>query len=142
MGQAREVMDKVTAAVVETGDLKAVGECYAEDAVIMTPDQGEITGRDQVVEWWRPFVEGFSELAWESLHAHESGDTAIDEGYFTGINTGPLTTPSGTAPATGKRIRVRGCDVATVTNGLIVEHRFYFDQLEFFGQLGLVPEAP
>jgi ketosteroid isomerase-like protein len=141
MGQAREVMDKATAAVVTIGDLKAVGQCYAEDAVITTPDQGEIAGRDQIVEWWRPFMEGFSELAWESLHEHESGDTAIDEGYFTGVNTAPLSMPSGTVPATGKRIRVRGCDVATVMDGVIVEHRFYYDQMEFLGQLGLLPET-
>ena len=30
MGQAREVMNMVTDAAVRIGDLKAVGECYAE----------------------------------------------------------------------------------------------------------------
>jgi hypothetical protein len=37
---------------------------------------------------------------------------------------------------------VRGCDVATVEGGLITSHRIYFDQMEFLGQLGLVPEMP
>jgi hypothetical protein len=45
-------------------------------------------------------------------------------------------------PATGKQIRVRDCDVATVTGGLLTRHRFYFDQMEFLGQLGLLPEMP
>ncbi|MDQ4019216.1 MAG: ester cyclase, partial [Actinomycetota bacterium] len=55
---------------------------------------------------------------------------------------GPLQMPDGeTIPATGKQIRVRGCDVATVENGRITSHRFYFDQMEFLSQLGLVPEA-
>lgn len=142
MGEARDMMDRVTNAAVTIGDLKAIGECYAEDAVIMTPDEGQLTGRDQIMEWWRPFLEGFTELKWEPLHAYEVGDTAIDEGFFGGLNTGPLSTPMGTVPATGKRIRVRGCDVATVVNGHIVEHRFYFDQMEMLGQLGLLPETP
>jgi ketosteroid isomerase-like protein len=140
MGQARELMDRVTDAAVRIGDLKAVGECYAENAVIITPDQGEVHGRDQIMEWWRPFLEGFSEQSWESLRKLESGDTAIDEGFFGGVHTGPIETPNGTVPATGKRIRVRGCDIATVHDGLIVEHHFYHDQLEFLGQLGLLPD--
>jgi SnoaL-like polyketide cyclase len=48
----------------------------------------------------------------------------------------------GKIPATGKHVRVRACDIATVQNGVITSHRFYFDQMEFLGQLGLVPETP
>ena len=44
-------------------------------------------------------------------------------------------------PATGKQIRVRECDVVIVEDGLIREHRFYFDQMEFLGQLGLLSEG-
>ena len=51
--------------------------------------------------------------------------------------------PTGeTIRATGKRVRVRSCDVITVESGVITSHRFYFDQMEFLGQLGLVPETP
>jgi ketosteroid isomerase-like protein len=50
--------------------------------------------------------------------------------------------PSGdTVPATGKEVRIRSCDIATVKNGKIVEHHLYFDQTEFLGQLGLAPGA-
>ena len=44
MGEAREVMDRLTAAATETKDFQAVAECYANDAVAVTPDQGEIRG--------------------------------------------------------------------------------------------------
>jgi hypothetical protein len=33
------------------------------------------------------------------------------------------------------------CDVVIVDYGLIREHHFYWDQLEFLGQLGLLPEG-
>jgi ketosteroid isomerase-like protein len=140
MGEAREAMDRLTEAFTSR-DLKAVGECYAENAVVVSPERGEITGRDQIVDYWRPFMEAFPDIDYELLYQHESGNTAIDEGYFTGTNSAPLPLPSGeTLPATGKSIRIRGCDIATVENDLIAEHRLYYDQMEFLGQLGLLPE--
>jgi hypothetical protein len=76
------------------------------------------------------------------VHAHESGNTAIDEGYFVGTHTGPLPSPTGESiPPTGKAVRVRACDIATVENGVVTSHRFYFDQMEFLGQLGLTEGA-
>jgi ketosteroid isomerase-like protein len=143
MGEARDLMDRVTGAVTKGNDRKAIEECYAADAVALTPDQGEIRGRQQIAEYMGQFAESFPDLAYESIQEHESGNVAIDEGYITGTNTGPLPAPSGeTIPATGKQIKVRSCDVAVVEGGLITQHRFYFDQMEFLGQLGLVPETP
>jgi ketosteroid isomerase-like protein len=143
MGEAREVMDRVTAAAFETKDFKAAAECYAEDAVAVTPDQGEITGRDAIAEYLRQFADAFPDLRYEYVAKHESGNVAIDEGYATGTNTAPLPMPSGkTIPATGKQVRVRGCDIATIEGGLITSHRLYFDQMEFLGQLGLLPDMP
>lgn len=141
MGQAREVMDQLTDAITAHPDLKAIAALYAEDAVALTPDEGEIRGRDNIVEYWRQMTETIPEAMFESLHKYEVGDTAIDEGIFSGRNTGPLQLPSGeTLPATQKEIRVRGVDLATVSDGRIVDYRLYFDEMDFLGQLGLLPE--
>jgi ketosteroid isomerase-like protein len=143
MGEAREVMDRLTAAAFETKDFSAAAECYADGAVAVTPDQGEITGREAIAEYLRQLADPFPDLRYEYEAKHESGNVAIDEGYVTGTNSAPLPMPTGeTIPATGKQIRVRGCDVATVEGGLITSHRIYFDQMEFLGQLGLLPEMP
>jgi ketosteroid isomerase-like protein len=143
MGEAREVMDRLSAAAFETKDFSAAAECYADGAVAVTPDQGEITGREAIAEYLRQLTDPFPDLGYEYEAKHESGNVAIDEGYVTGTNSAPLPMPTGeTIPATGKQIRVRGCDVATVEGGLITSHRIYFDQMEFLGQLGLLPEMP
>lgn len=143
MGQAREVMDRLTDALTAHPDMKAIGELYAEDAVAFTPDEGEIRGRDRIVEYWRQMTEAVPEARFETLHAYETGDTAIDEGIFSGRNTGPLQLPNGeTLPPTQKEIRIRGVDIATVANGKIVDYRLYFDEMDFLGQLGLLPEEP
>jgi len=142
MGEARELMDRVTAAVIGQ-DFDAAAACYAENAVAVTPDQGEIRGREAIIKYFRQQVEVFPDSGYESGQKHESGNVAIDEGYFTGTHTAPLPMPSGdSVPPTGKQIRVRACDVATVEGGLITKHHFYFDQMDFLGQLGLLPEMP
>jgi ketosteroid isomerase-like protein len=141
MGEAREVMDRLTEAVFAKRDLKSIAQCYANDAVAVTPDQGEIRGREQIIRYLGEFLDAFPDLHDEVVHKHESGNVAVDEGYVIGTNTASLPMPSGEAiPATGKQIRVRECDVVTVEDGLVKEHRFYFDQMEFLGQLGLLPE--
>jgi ketosteroid isomerase-like protein len=140
MGEARDVMDRLTKALFSK-DLEAVKELYAPDAVAETPDQGTIRGRDAIVAYLGEMMAAFPDSSYESAQEHESGDTAIDEGYFAGTNTGPLATPAGDIPATGRRVRVRACDALTVKDGLATSHRFYFDRVDFLEQLGLAPEA-
>jgi steroid delta-isomerase-like uncharacterized protein len=141
MGEAREILDRVTQAAM-SGDVETLRGLYAEDAVIETPDQGTITGLDAIVEWLSDFQKAFPDLAYEPLNEYEIGNTAIDEGAVSGTHTGPLETPTGEAvPPTGKRVRVREIDLATVENGKVTSHRFYFDQMELLAQLGLVPEG-
>jgi ketosteroid isomerase-like protein len=141
MGQARTVMDQMTAAMVSR-DMDAAAKVYASDAVAVTPDLGEIRGRDGIIGYLSQFNVAFPDGEYEPLAAHEAGNVAIDEGFFVGTNTGPLPLPDGELPATGKRMRLRTCDIATVEGGMITSHRFYYDQLEFLEQLGLAPELP
>ncbi|MFF7274840.1 ester cyclase [Streptomyces griseorubiginosus] len=141
MGEAREVMDRLTDALTTHPDLKVIAELYAEDAVAVTPDEGEIHGREDIVEYWRQMTEAVPNARFESLHSYEAGDTAIDEGVFSGRNTGPIQLPTGeTLPATQKEISIRGVDIATVRDGRITDYRLYFDEMEFLGQLGLLPD--
>lgn len=139
MGEARRVMDRATEAIISS-NWEAVAACYSPDAVGVTPDQGEVKGQESIVGYLRPFTDALSDLRWEPLYTHECGNTAVDEGFIVGTHTGPLAGPDGeTIAPTGKTLRLRECDVATVENGVITSHRFYFDQTELLAQLGLMP---
>lgn len=140
MGQAREVMDRLTEAIT-TADSKTIAELYAQDAVAVTPDGGELHGRDDITTYWRQMTEAVPDGSYESVHSYEVGNTAIDEGIFSGRNTGPIQLPTGeTLAPTQKEIRIRGVDLATVDDsGHIVDYRLYFDEMDFLGQLGLLP---
>ena len=140
MGQAREVMDRISA-VIATGDAEALSRLYAPDAVADTPDEGRLEGREAVMRWMGAFSTAFSDISFEALETLEAGDTAIDEGYLMATHSGPMPGPQGEVAPTGRRIRIRECDAITVRDGVVVSHRFYFDQLEFLGQLGLLEPA-
>jgi predicted ester cyclase len=138
MGEARDIMNQVTGAFFSQ-QWDAMAKLYGADAVAVTPDHGVVEGSENIVAWSRQFFDAFPDARYEIVNEYESGDTAIDEGYFVGTHTGPLQGPSGeTIPATGKSIRVITCDLATVDNGVVTSHRFYFDQMQFLGQLGLL----
>ncbi|MFC0678613.1 ester cyclase [Lysobacter korlensis] len=137
MGEAREAMDRTTAATT-SGDRTEVGGCYAEDAVLSTPDEGELRGRDAVATYLLQLREAFPDGGYEHLNKYEDSTTAIDEGFITGTHTGVLRLPSGESiPPTGRQIRVRSCDIAEVANGVITHHRLYFNPADFAEQLGL-----
>ena len=139
MGEAREVLDRMTAATM-SNDTAALAACYAEGAVATAPGEDEIAGPEAISKFLSQMGQAFPDSAYEYLDKHEAGNVAIDEGYFTGTNTGPLVLPSGeSAPPTGRELRLRVCDVARVEGGLIRSHHFYWDQMEFLGQLGLLP---
>ncbi|MGH9178879.1 MAG: ester cyclase [Acidimicrobiales bacterium] len=140
MGEARQTIDQMTKCM-ENHDAAGLANLYAEDAVAFTPDAGELKGREAIVKYLTAFTVAVPDFRWESLADHESGNTAADEGWVVGTNTGPIELPDGTViPATGRPVRVRGVDLATVENGQIVRHNFYFDQVELLTQLGLMPE--
>jgi ketosteroid isomerase-like protein len=138
MGEARDVTDQLTAALI-TGDLKQAAALHAEDVVSMGPNLGEVTGRDAAVHYMAGLWETFPDATYELVHAFEDGDTAIDEGIVTGTHTEPMPMEGeDPVPPTGKRVTFRVAEVVTVRDGLVTSHRFYFDQLAILQELGIV----
>ena len=139
MANAREISDRYTD-LINAHDAQAIGDLYADDGVLSDPI-GEFRGRQAIVEYWEGFFTALPDLAGRDEFKAESGDTAINEWSMSGTNSGPMETPEGTIPATGKQVSMRGCDVITVRDGQVQSHRVYYDQLTFMTQLGLVPEG-
>jgi len=140
MGQARDTMNRLTETLFSK-DMDALKQLYAPEAVMETPDQGPVRGRDAIASYVGELMAAFPDASYETGYEHESGDNAIDEGFFVGTHTGPLAGPDGESIApTGKAVRMRACDVASIKDGLVTQHRLYFDQIDFLGQLGLLPE--
>jgi ketosteroid isomerase-like protein len=136
MGQAREVTDGITAAIM-SGDRAAIERLYAPDAVVEAPDVLRIEGAAAIADYHLSLHRGFPDARWESRSTIEVGDVAIDEGWFVGTHTDVLSTPDGDLPPTGMAVRARVFDILEVRDGRCVSHRMYYDVLDFMAQLGL-----
>ena len=98
MGQARDVMDRLTEAVNAHAGTQRIAELYAPDAVAFTPDAGEIQGRDNIVRYWQQTADMIPDGSFEMLHSYEIGNTAIEGLYLnTGHGTLGWTMSSGSA---------------------------------------------
>ena len=73
-------------------------------------------------------------------NAVATGNTVVLEVTWQGTHTGPLQSPTGTIPATGRQQTTRASWVQNFDGGKIKESRHYFDMLSFMQQLGLLPQ--
>ena len=135
MPDARDVILKHIAAV---NDRDSDADPWAADAEIVAPG-GQASGRDGVIGFLGVFHEAFPDLHLELKQLITDGPDAAAEGTLTGTHDGVLHTPDGDVAPTGRPVDLRWA-AGYVTDGdtLKSEHLF-FDQMEFLGQLGLLP---
>ncbi len=124
-------------------DARAVAANYAQDSVAYDPFYPEpLKGRAAIEKDTADFFRAFPDLRAELINIFEKGDRAAGEIKMTGTHTGPMATPMGEVPATGKRIELRGALVGRLNaENLIVEERRYYDTGTMMKQLGLAPEV-
>jgi steroid delta-isomerase-like uncharacterized protein len=124
------------------GDLDAVIDLYADDAVQGMPD-GTFEGRNAIHERLARELEAIPDVTHTVVSFVEQGDAFCDEWTFVGTQTGPFLLPNGTVlPPTCKRVEVRGMEIVRVgPDGKILLNTLYYDNLSVAVQLGLVPEG-
>jgi steroid delta-isomerase-like uncharacterized protein len=123
------------------GDLDAVMDLYAEDAVQLMPD-GTFEGRSAIRERLAQELNGFSDVAHRVESFVEQGNAFADEWTFVGTHTGAVALPDGSRlPPTAKRVEIRGMEFVQVRDGKIVIDNLYYDNMAVLAQLGLVPEG-
>ena len=86
---------------------------------------------------FRGWATAFPDSQGEISNTIHSDNMVVLEVTWRGTHTGPLQTPKGTIPPTGKRIEFRACQVHTITNGKIQTTRHYFDMATLLQQLGV-----
>ena len=137
MGQGRELVEQYFKAV-NAADLEAMRALLTPDAEFAAP--GPVAGGpDMVVAWMGPFLGAFPGIDHQIVNLVESGDDVATEITVKGTHAKPMVTPQGELPPTGKSIDLKAVNVMRVRDGQIASLRIYFDQMDFMGQLGLLP---
>ncbi len=119
---------------------------YADAGTVLHPDAQVSTplGGSMSVDAWldvnRSFTVAFPDGRHTLTDVIVDGDRVAVEGAWSGTHTGPMASPAGEIPATGRSAVLPFCTVATLRGDRIAAVSVYFDQMSMLGQLGLIPE--
>lgn len=121
-------------------DPAAVGQLYSIDQITLLPGAPQpIVGREAKQDMLAGYFRALPDLKLEIPLVICSGDYIVCEGTLAGTNTGPLESPEGEVPATGRRVLLPLVFVLKVgSDGLVHEDHTYFDEASFMRQLGLL----
>jgi steroid delta-isomerase-like uncharacterized protein len=102
--------------------------------------EATIDGADGFLEYANGFATAFSDMRLEALSY--VGDDARAAGEFVGRGThdGPLQTPMGEVPPTGRQLNAPFVWYADVRDGKIARLADYYNAATFMSQLGLAPD--
>ena len=122
---------------VDTHNLDPLPSLYSPTAQIDAPG-AELRGIDQVVAWYGVFVRAFPNIKHEVRGLVQEADTCVLQARATGTHTGPLASPAGDIPPTGKSFVIDYINVARFADGQLANETYYWDNQSFLSQLGLV----
>jgi len=131
--------------IYNEGNLVLIDELYAPEFVSHEyATKEEVVGLDA-------FKQSITSLRTQYPDFNLTFDEIIvkdDKGVFlwtvTGTNTGPLQTPMGELPPTGKKVQVSGVSISRRVNEKTVEQWVFYNMLDVMQQLGftLTPPQP
>ena len=118
-------------------DAGAFAALYAPNAVVQDPQYPQpLEGRDAIHKDISEFMRAFPDLRVELRSVIENGNGYASEGMFRGTHSGPLVTPDGERPPTGKLFEFGGSAFYTLdAQGRILEERRYYDLAGLLAQL-------
>tara|TARA_B100001179_G_scaffold198472_1_gene157995 strand:+ start:315 stop:740 length:426 start_codon:yes stop_codon:yes gene_type:complete len=107
---------------------------YVYDEV---PTHRKVEGLAAVLDVWKGWATAFPDSKATIDRAYASGNTVIFEVTWNATHTGPMATPNGEIPATGKSASFRSVLVVEMEGDRASESRQYYDLTTFMSQLGI-----
>ena len=121
----------------ERDDLEAWDEICSAEMVLDAGMGDPIRGLGGVKTFTARFHSAFSEMFLTIHDLIAEGDCAAARWTSGGVHSGPLMSPGGEIPATGKRVAMNGMSFLRVANGRIIEERVQADIMGMMQQLGV-----
>jgi steroid delta-isomerase-like uncharacterized protein len=110
---------------------------FARDATWHEIPSGEVFDVPEgLTLYYERFASAFPDGQCTDVRIREGDGFVVAEFTGSGTNTGPLVTPEGELPPSGKRIDIPFCDVHLLDDGRIVRTHRYWDTGTFAAQMG------
>ncbi|MBA2359397.1 MAG: ester cyclase [Actinobacteria bacterium] len=132
----RKLFDALNSKDLDGIEALAADNCELTDVASGEKFRGPEGARKNAEGW----LTAFPDAKLEVLNVVSSGDWGFAEAVGRGIHSGPLKTPGGDVPPTGRQMELHFCTVVKVQDGKIVESRDYYDGMTIATQLGMMPE--
>jgi predicted ester cyclase len=136
MASARDVILKHIDAF---NDRDSDADPWSADAEMIAPG-AQVSGRDNVIGFIAVFQEAFPDLRLEVKQLLSDGSAAAAEGIMAGTHDGVLHTPDGDVAPTGRALALPWAAVYVTEGDTLKSEHLFFDQMDFLGQLGLLPD--
>lgn len=120
-------------------DLDAWDALCAPDMVLHPGFTAPIHGLAAIKAFTEGFHRAFSPFSLRIDDLIAEGEQVVVRMTTRGTHTGPLMSPAGTVPPTGKTIAMPGIGFYRVAGGKIVEERVIMDVFGAMQQLGVIP---
>jgi steroid delta-isomerase-like uncharacterized protein len=119
-------------------DLERALDLATDDIEIRLVATGQtLTGRDGFRRFMERFVSASSDMKKHITNQVVSADQVVSEFTLRGTHDGPLRTPTGEIPPTGREIQLEVVEVIGVRNDKIAWIRNYSDTMTLMRQLGV-----
>jgi hypothetical protein len=117
----------------------ALRTLLAPDTSLQAPGGVHLRGREAATDYMMAWLNGFRDARMIVRHQIVSGPWVILEFTLEGTHTAALKVPNGTIAPTGKKLIAKGVHIGRYDNGLAVDIRFYYDQVDVLTQLDQMP---
>ena len=137
MGQSVADIAKSQISAYNQKDWTAVAAVLAPGCVYdEVATHRRVQGVNDIMAAWRGWATAIpdSKASFDSVSV--SGNIVTLELTWRGVQTGPLETPAGALPPSGRSMDIRACQVVEVSDGKVQSIRHYFDMATLLQQLG------
>lgn len=113
-----------------------------EDVEVVSTATGQtFRGDQEFIQFMKGFKTAFPDLTLEVTNQAATDDQVVSEFVAKGNHTGPLMSPAGEIPPTGRYAEWPVCEVWQVRDGKLAKITNYQDSATMLRQLGLISEG-
>jgi steroid delta-isomerase-like uncharacterized protein len=122
------------------GDLDRAAALVSDDFELTDVAAGQpFHGPEGCRQWLGTFLTALPDARTELVNLFSDGSRVATEHVGRGTHSGPLATPAGTIPATGRTVELRFAELYEVRDGKLARMTAYYDSGTLMRQLGLLP---
>jgi hypothetical protein len=122
-------------------DIPGWVNAFTQDGTLTDMSTGVTYRGEMLGDLVEIYATGFSDMHRELYRFYASNDVVVVQLALQGTHDGPLVLPTGTIPATGRRIDAPGCDVIELVGDKIARLDSYPSGTVIMAQLGVLGEA-